>query len=109
MKIMLKGFKKATDHWRSKARDGEIDEVRMQMMDQCLAGFDQASDFVSRPEKYDEDVSELIDELDIEDVGHDETRRFMERIASVQQKDELLDLIDDFEEFYEEKLKRRMN
>lgn len=109
LKIMLKSFKKATNHWRKKARDKKIDEVRMQMMDQCLSGVDKASDVFSSPESYDEDVSELINRLDIEKVEHDETRRFMERIASVQQENELLDLIDDFEEFYEEKLRRRMN
>lgn len=100
--LLKKLFKKRTNTWREKASENRIDEVRKEMMEECLNGLNQADEIISGSTgfNFNENVEELFSKIEIEKVEHQETRNFIDRLKQINEKNELLDFIDDFEKYY---------
>lgn len=103
IKMAKKKFAGTCDKWKLEVKSGEISKVKDEMTEQCISGLNKAKDILKDPD-IDEEVDALIEEIDVEKVDHRKTREFMTRIKSVQEEDEFIELINDFETFYLEKL-----
>ena len=106
IRSMAKMFEKSMEHLREKVGQGEIIFVKDTLTDQCLNGLDTAETVLNDPDRFkDDEARSIIEAVDIDQVQHRKTREFMHRIRDVEGQDELLDLIDDFETYYINRLK----